>query len=98
MPKSRLVNRNVRTTRLRTSIRLEPEFWEALDEICYIENVDRNELVCRIESAEPTTGRTSAVRVLILQHLRSRERSAAHRAALNAIGTRDDRIADAMHS
>lgn len=74
MPQSRLVNRNVRTTRLRTSIRLEPEFWGALDEICYIEKVDRNELVRRIESAAPDTPRTSAVRVFILQHLRNRDR------------------------
>ena len=72
MSKSRLVNRNVRTAQLRTSIRLEPEFWEALDEISYIEKVDRNELVRRIESAAPETQRTSAVRVFVLQHFRDR--------------------------
>jgi len=50
----------------------EPEFWEALDEISYVEKVDRNELIRRLESAAPETRRTSAVRVFVLQHIRNR--------------------------
>jgi predicted DNA-binding ribbon-helix-helix protein len=66
--KSRLINRNVRGPQCRTSIRLEPEFWAALDDICKREQLGRNELVRRVESAAPEARRTSAVRVFILQY------------------------------
>jgi len=69
--RSRLVNRNVIGTRCRTSIRLEPEFWRALDQICERECVDRKELVRRIEDAATESPRTSAVRVFILEYFRS---------------------------
>jgi predicted DNA-binding ribbon-helix-helix protein len=83
--RSHLINRKVVSTHRRTGMRLEPEFWEARDEICWIEKVDRNALVRRIESAAPATMRTSAIRVFILQHIRQRERAAAHRLALQSI-------------
>lgn len=66
--RSRLVNRNVVTAACRTSIRLEPEFWRALDQICEREQVTRNQLVRRVKSAAPDTLLTSAVRVFILKY------------------------------
>jgi predicted DNA-binding ribbon-helix-helix protein len=84
--KSRLVNRSVIAAARRTSIRLEPEFWHALDQISEREKVDRNELIRRVENAAPEGVRTSAVRVFVLEYFRDRERAAEHRAALPAIG------------
>ncbi len=69
---SRLVNRNVWGTQYRTSIRLEPEFWEGLDEVCHRERVERKELIRSIESTAPPTVRTSAVRVFLFQYFRDR--------------------------
>ena len=51
MRASRLVNRNVIAGRGRTSMRLEPELWEALHEICQRERIGLGELVRRIEQA-----------------------------------------------
>ncbi|MGI4976341.1 MAG: ribbon-helix-helix domain-containing protein, partial [Janthinobacterium lividum] len=39
MGESRLVNRNINATAGRTSMRLEPEFWDALREICQRESL-----------------------------------------------------------
>jgi len=40
VPSSRLINRNVVAERGRTSMRLEPELWDALAEICRRERQD----------------------------------------------------------
>jgi predicted DNA-binding ribbon-helix-helix protein len=52
-------------------MRLEPELWDALREICARERRDLNCLVREIEAAGPTRGRTSAVRVFVVQYLRA---------------------------
>ena len=74
--KSRLVNRNVVAGSGRTSMRLEPELWDALDQISEREKMDRSELIRRVEGAAPAAVRTSAVRVFILEYFRDRERAA----------------------
>ena len=53
MPGSRLINRNVVAARGRTSMRLEPELWDALLEICRRERQDINYLVRQIETEGP---------------------------------------------
>ena len=65
MTTSRLVNRNVVAERGRTSMRLEPELWDMLSEICEREAHDMSTLVRQIEAAGHAGGRTSAVRVYI---------------------------------
>lgn len=70
MVSSRLVNRNVTASRGRTSMRLEPELWDALEEICQRESVTLADLVKRIEHAGHPGGRTSAVRVHVLNYFR----------------------------
>lgn len=62
---SRLVSRNVIGSQGRTSMRLEPELWDALDEMCRRENLTLREVVRRV-GPKPTGGRTSAVRVQVL--------------------------------
>ena len=63
MTVSRLINRNVVAERGRTSMRLEPELWEALLEICGREGEDMSSLVRKVEQSGHAGGRTSAVRV-----------------------------------
>ena len=81
MPSSRLINRNVVAERGRTSMRLEPELWDALAEICVRERRDINGLVRQIEATGHSRGRTSAVRVYLLQYFREAASAAGHEAA-----------------
>ncbi len=77
---SRLVNRNVTASRGRTSMRLEPELWEALQEICERERLSLGEVVRRIEKRGHPGGRTSAVRVHVLEYFRLAAIEPGHRA------------------
>jgi predicted DNA-binding ribbon-helix-helix protein len=67
---SRLINRNVVARRGRTSMRLEPELWEALTEIGAREGKDVSTLVRKVEVDDYPGGRTSAVRVFVLAYFR----------------------------
>jgi predicted DNA-binding ribbon-helix-helix protein len=78
MPRSTLVNRNIVAERGRTSMRLEPELWDALSEICRRERVSPSELCRRIERAGIPGGRTSAMRVYILRYFRAATTEAGH--------------------
>lgn len=80
MHMSRLINRNVIANRGRTSMRLEPELWEALNEVCQRENIGPSELVRRIEQ-RAVGGRTSAIRVFLLQYFRDAATDQGHAAA-----------------
>jgi predicted DNA-binding ribbon-helix-helix protein len=80
VPGSRLINRNVVAGRGRTSMRLEPELWDALLEICQRERQDINRLVRQIEAEGHSGGRTSAVRVFVLQYFRSAANESGHEA------------------
>ena len=81
MSRSRLVNRNVVADTGRTSMRLEPEVWEALGEICDREGRDLHELIRGVDSLREWGGRTSAVRVFVLQYFRAAATEAGHAAA-----------------
>jgi predicted DNA-binding ribbon-helix-helix protein len=52
-------------------MRLEPEFWDALHEICQRERQDLSQLVCGIEAADRSGGRTSAVRGFVVKYFRT---------------------------
>ncbi|HQT80337.1 MAG: hypothetical protein B7Z80_26530 [Rhodospirillales bacterium 20-64-7] len=80
MSASRLINRNVVAERGRTSMRLEPELWEALTEICDRELQDMSTLVRQVEAAGHAGGRTSAVRVFILNYFRAAATEIGHAA------------------
>ena len=81
MAVSRLVNRNVIAARGRTSMRLEPELWEALQEICDREKVTLGHLIRDIEEKGHAGGRTSAVRVYIVQYFRQAATEDGHLSA-----------------
>jgi len=78
---SRLVNRNVIAGRGRTSMRLEPELWDALHEICWREGLAIGQLVRRVERDASPGGRTSAVRVFALTYFRDAATEDGHAAA-----------------
>ena len=79
MSPSRLITRNVIAGRGRTSMRLEPEMWDALSEICARENIPLGALIQRVEAQGHPGGRTSAVRVHILQYFRQAATEDGHR-------------------
>ena len=62
-------------------MRLEPEMWEALREICLREGLELRELILLIEKDAPASCRTSAVRVHALQYFRTAASEEGHRAA-----------------
>ncbi len=78
---SRLVNRNVFSERGRTSMRLEPELWNALGEICGREGIDLGHLVRRVEAGLRPGERTSAIRVFALTYFRDAATEEGHLAA-----------------
>jgi predicted DNA-binding ribbon-helix-helix protein len=78
---SRLINRNVVAKRGRTSMRLEPELWDALTEISEREGKDLSGLVRKVEATEHPGGRTSAMRVFVLEYFRLAATDSGHAAA-----------------
>lgn len=81
MSPSRLINRNVTAGRGRTSMRLEPEIWDALVEICARERVGLGELVRQVDVVRSQGGRTSAMRVFAFRYFRVAATEEGHRAA-----------------
>lgn len=70
--RSSLVTRNVRIHDRRTSVRLEPQLWRALETIAELEAVDLNEICSRVEDSRgPDGGFTSALRVYIVEYFTS---------------------------
>ena len=67
-----LVTRNISLYRChRTSIRLEPEIWTALEEIAELEGVSKNMLCTRIDQKKGKgTSLTAAVRAYVIAYYR----------------------------
>ncbi|MBX2855453.1 MAG: ribbon-helix-helix domain-containing protein [Rhodobacteraceae bacterium] len=64
-----LITRNVRIGPKRTSVRLEPELWRALEDIAQRENCDINEICKRVsDNRTEKGGFTSALRVHIVNY------------------------------
>ena len=68
---STLVNRNVTIGGRRTSLRLEPALWDALEEICRREDLTRDELCVMIDKFRRASSLTAAVRVFIVNYNRA---------------------------
>lgn len=78
---TRLVNRNVVAAGGRTSMRLEPELWEALSDISQREGRDLHDLIRSVDASRFEGGRTSAVRVFIVEYFRRAATESGHLAA-----------------
>jgi predicted DNA-binding ribbon-helix-helix protein len=70
-PGSGLVSRNVTVNGRRTSLRLEPEMWDALEEMAKRENIRISDLIGRIDRQHQGRGLTARVRVAILGYFRA---------------------------
>lgn len=66
---SRLRTRNVSTRNRRTSVRLEPELWEAFERIARKRGKSIHQICGRLDDARGETGLTSAIRVFIVTEL-----------------------------
>ena len=81
MGESGLINRNITSQQGRTSMRLEPELWSALDEMCQRERLTITMAIQAIEAAAPSGSRTSAVRVHLMRYFREAATEEGHRRA-----------------
>lgn len=74
---------NVRkTAKRRTSVRLEPELWEALNELARREGKSVDDVTIGLYSGNDRDDFTSAIRVHIVQYFRRAAESAAAPSAL----------------
>lgn len=76
-----LVNRNVTGATGRTSMRLEPELWRAIEEICHRQNITSAQFITSVDAKRRGQGRTSAVRVAVLEFFRKAATEEGHAAA-----------------
>jgi predicted DNA-binding ribbon-helix-helix protein len=100
---STLVNRNVYIRSRRTSLRLEPAMWDALEEICGREGVTDHELCTEIDGLDIASSLTASVRVYIVTYFRGAATEKGHachghgalyKVRVRPAGTRDDRRAE----
>ncbi|WP_322096679.1 ribbon-helix-helix domain-containing protein [Pelagibius sp.] len=73
-----LISRNVTLTDRRTSIRLEPEMWDALNEICKRESRTVHDICTQVDRERTQSGLTAGVRVFILNYYRSAATEEGH--------------------
>lgn len=76
-----LVARNVTVAGRRTSLRLEPELWRALEEICGMEQMSIHDICGLVDNRRNGLSRTSAVRVFALLYFRTAARGSGRPSA-----------------
>lgn len=70
-----LESRNVTVGGRRTSMRLEPQMWDAMETIARLEGMTINRLCAEIDQRRRDVGLTSATRVFIISYYRQLVRS-----------------------
>lgn len=78
---STLINRNVTVAGRRTSMRLEPAMWDALQQLCQREGKTLNELVTEIDRQRSESSLTAAIRVYLLRYFCAAATDEGHRLA-----------------
>lgn len=77
--KSTLVSRNITVRGRRTSVRLEPEMWNALREIARREQCKVHDLCSLIQLRKnPNTSLTAAIRVFLMLYYRASSTEEGH--------------------
>ncbi len=86
MGRSSLISRNVTIDGHRTSIRLEPEMWDALHEICLRERTDLKSVCQALRDRTRGMPLTASVRVYLIAYFRTlvRDQQAAAQATPKA--------------
>lgn len=74
-----LLNRNVTVSGHRTSMRLEPDMWNALDEICMREKCTVHDVCTLVDNRRKGSSLTAAMRVFILAYFRAAATDEGHR-------------------
>jgi predicted DNA-binding ribbon-helix-helix protein len=82
----RLVTRNIAAQSHRTTMRLEPELWDGLQEVCMREGVTPRALTRSIDRKAGPGTRTSAVRIHVLEYFRAAATKEGHAAAGHGAG------------
>ena len=67
--KGNLISKNVTISGHRTSLRLEPAIWDAVEDICEKEGLTIHELIALIDHRRDEISRTSAVRTFVVTYL-----------------------------
>ncbi|HUN45759.1 MAG TPA: ribbon-helix-helix domain-containing protein [Stellaceae bacterium] len=78
---STLVSGNVTVAGRRTSIRLEPQMWGALREICAREGKTVHMLVTEVDRGRAASSLTAAIRVHVMDYFRTAATEDGHRRA-----------------
>lgn len=78
---STLINRNVTVAGRRTSMRLEPAMWDALQQLCRREGKTLNALVTEIDRQRSESSLTAAIRVYLLRYFCAAATDEGHRLA-----------------
>ena len=68
---STLINKNITVDGHRTSMRLEPEMWDALKDICRLENIKIGKICSMVNKRRSGSSLTSAMRVFIIAYYRA---------------------------
>ena len=69
---STLVSHNVTIDGRRTSVRLEPDMWQALKDICSDEKISIHEFCSHVNESREQSALTAAIRVAILAYYREK--------------------------
>ena len=80
---SSLLSRNIRIGKHRTSVRLEPIFWDILGYVTERENISAHEVCTQIAARAPNLPLTSAIRIFLIAYAWR----AGMSSALEAVGT-----------
>lgn len=88
-----MVARNVTVSGRRTSVRLEPEMWESLQEITAREAITMHQLCTEIAKQRGLSSLTAAIRAYALAYFRSAATERGHRAAGHGSLRHDDDLA-----
>src|SRR5271170_7018889 len=77
--RSTLVSRNVTIAGHRTSVRLEPEMWSGLSEICRRERASMHEIGTSVAMRkQESTSLTAAIRVFVMAYFRAASTEDGH--------------------
>ncbi len=66
--RSTLLSRNIRIDRHRTSVRLEPIFWDILTHVTERENLSAHKVCTQIAERAPNLPLTSAIRIFLVAY------------------------------
>ncbi len=80
---SSLLSRNIRIGKHRTSVRLEPIFWDILGYVTERENISTHKVCTQIAERAPSLPLTSAIRIFLIAYAWR----AGMSSALEAVGT-----------